>query len=386
MIRHAAIAILPLVLTACNASNGKSADGESDPVQATASDELPFQATEITQFEEPWAMTFLPNGDMLVTEKGGKIFVATQSGTKTPVTGAPEVDYGGQGGLGDIVLSPDFEDTDMVYLSWAEAGSGDTRGAAVGRAKLVKNDAAGTYSLENMEVVWRQDPKVSGKGHYSHRIVFSPDGKYMFIASGDRQKMQPAQDMSGNLGKIVRLFPDGSVPKDNPFYDKGGVTAQIWTLGHRNILGIDFNESGELWAQEMGPAAGDELNLIKKGQNYGWPLVSEGEHYNGDKIPAHSTRPDLAAPKVAWAPVTIAPSGLVFYTADAFPQWKGSAFIGGLKSKALIRISFDGNTAKEAERFDMSDRIREVEQGPDGSLWLLEDGESGKLWKLSPNR
>ena len=380
-------AVISFIMCACTSSNDSMASGENGTA-SSASDISPvdgpaFVKTDLMTFEEPWAMTFLPDGRMLVTERAGKLILATMDGKKIEVSGMPKVDYGGQGGLGDVVLAPDYASSNMVYISWIEAGKGDTRGAVVGRARLAIG-VDGTASLQELEKIWTQSPKVEGRGHYSHRIAFSPDGKYMFIASGERQKMQPAQDMSVNLGKIVRLYPDGSIPKDNPFYDKGGVTAQIWTLGHRNILGIAFDSQGRLWNQEMGPQAGDELNLDVKGSNYGWPIVSEGEHYDGRKIPPHSTRPEFEAPKVAWAPVTIAPSGLMFYSGGNFPQWKGSAFIGGLKSKALIRVSFDGDTAKEAERFDMGTRIREVEQGLDGNIYLLEDGEGANLVRLSP--
>ena len=191
--------------------------------------------------------------------------------------------------------------------------------------------------------------------------------------------------MAANLGKIVRLYPDGSVPKDNPFVDKDGALPEIWSLGHRNILGLAFDSEGRLWNQEMGPKAGDELNLVQRGANYGYPIVSEGDHYDGKKIPNHDTHPEFAAPKVAWVP-TIAPSGLIFYSGDLFPAWKGSAFIGGLASQALIRVSFDGDSAKEAERFLMGSRIREVEQGPDGAIYVLEDGKGAKLLKLTPTK
>ena len=382
MTRYASAALLPLILVACTASNGNTANGENS-TSISPVDGSVFTQNEIATFNEPWAMTFMPDGNMLVTEKAGKLFIVTQGGGKSEVMGVPNVDYGGQGGFGDVVLAPDFADSKMIYLSWVEAGEGNTRGAVVGRAKLGIG-ADGKASLQGLETVWTQYPKVKGKGHYSHRIIFSPDGKYMYIASGERQKFDPAQDMKANLGKIVRLYPDGSVPEDNPFYDQGGVTAQIWSLGHRNILGMAFDSEGRLWNQEMGPKAGDELNLVKKGANYGYPIVSEGVHYNGEPIPDHDTRPEFAAPAVAWAEVTIAPSGLIRYTGDKFPAWKDSFFIGGLKSKALIRVTYKGETAQEAERFDMGERIREVEQGPDGNIWVLQDGEGAKLLKLTP--
>ncbi len=374
------------VLAACTSGDDAQANGgASEEAQALADispvDRKPFEKTAIARFDEPWAMTFLPDGRMLVTEKAGKLFIVDGEGNKTEVGNVPQVDYGGQGGFGDVVLAPDFETSGKVYLSWVEAGDNNTRGAVVGIADL--DVTAEAPALQNLTTVWTQTPKTTGRGHYSHRIVFSPDGKYMFIGSGERQKFDPSQDMTGNLGKIVRLFPDGSVPEDNPFVGEEGALPEIWSLGHRNILGMAFDEQGRLWNQEMGPAHGDELNLVKRGANYGYPIVSNGDHYDGREIPDHDTRPEFEAPKTWWAQ-TIAPAGLIFYTGDKFPAWQGSAFIGGLASQALIRISFDGENAEEAERFSMGERIREVEQGPEGNIWLLEDGEGGQLLKLTP--
>ncbi len=352
---------------------------------ATSNDESwPFEATPVAKLDQPWAMTFLPDGRMLVTEKRGQLRIVTQAGEiSAPVPGVPEVDYGGQGGLGDIVLHPDFANTGSVYLSYAEAGDGDTRGAAVARATLTLHDD-GSGELSDMAVIWRQDPKVTGRGHYGHRIAFSADG-YLFISSGERQHFDPAQDMQMNLGKIIRLHDDGSVPADNPFAGQGGVTAQIWSLGHRNPLGLAFDPEGRLWNQEMGPRHGDELNLVIRGENYGYPIVSNGDHYSGEEIPDHDTRPEFAAPKAYWVPA-ISPAGLMFYTGDMFPAWQGNAFIGGLSSKALVRVEFDGTVAREAERFEMGKRIREEEQGPDGAIWIIEDeeGGGGRLLKLTP--
>ncbi len=344
----------------------------------------PFEAKEITRFAEPWAMSFLPDGRLLVTEMAGKLVVYdVKADTRGEVTGVPKVVHGGQGGFGDVVLHPGFAQNGWVYLSYAEAGDGG-QGAVVARAKLVL-DAQGGGTLDGLEVIWRQVPKVSGQGHYGHRIAFGDDG-LLWITSSDRQKFDPAQDMASNMGKIIRLRDDGSVPADNPFASQGGVAAQVWSLGHRNPLGIAFGEGGRLWVHEMGPEGGDELNLIEKGANYGYPIVSNGNHYGGKPIPDHATRPEFRAPAITWTPV-ISPAGFVIYSGDRYPGWTGSGLIGGLSSQALVRVTFDGDTAREAERYDMGTRIREIEQGPDGTVWLLEDGRrggQGRLLRLDP--
>jgi aldose sugar dehydrogenase len=369
-----------LLLAACSASNGSDA-----AAQPASSARRPFTARAIATFDEPWAMTFLPGGGprALITERKGKLkLLWSDVGRVGDVAGAPAVDYGGQGGLGDVVLHPDFNRNQLVYLSWVEAGDGSNRGAVVGRARLVMEPGKGVR-LDGLQVIWRQTPKLSGRGHYGHRIAFGPDRK-LYISNGERQEFTPAQDMGGTLGKIVRLNDDGSVPPDNPFASRGGVAAQIWTLGHRNPLGLAFDGKGRLWDVEMGPKGGDELNLLLRGRNYGYPIVSNGDHYDGKDIPDHPTRPEFEAPKVWWTPV-ISPGDMIHYSGSAFPQWKGDILIAGLSSKALIRVDVDGDKAREAERWDMGQRIREVEQGPDGSIYLLEDGPNGRLLKLSPS-
>ncbi|WP_462383696.1 PQQ-dependent sugar dehydrogenase [Pseudomonas sp. Marseille-QA0892] len=345
-------------------------------------DQWPFKATPRATLSEPWAMTFLPDGTALVTEKRGALkHVNVKTGQLHDITGVPKVAYGGQGGLGDVILHPDYANNQTIYLSFAEQGEGDTRGAAVARAKLtLKSDGGG--ALSDVQTIWRQTPKVTGSGHYGHRLAFGPDGK-LWISSGERQKFSPAQDMSGNLGKILRLNDDGSVPTDNPFADQGGVAAQVWSLGHRNPLGIAFDSQGRLWEQEMGPRGGDELNLIERGGNYGYPEVSDGDHYDGRPIPDHATRPEFIAPKVAWNPA-ISPAGLMIYNGDRFPDWKGNAFLGGLSQEGLVRVTLNGEDAKEVARYAMNTRIREVEEGPGGSIWLLEDGSKGRLLELEP--
>ncbi|HYG47182.1 MAG TPA: PQQ-dependent sugar dehydrogenase [Allosphingosinicella sp.] len=374
---------IPLLLLAACSAGGEAA--ESGAAQANSSGARPFQVRPIAAFDEPWAMAFLPGPGprALITEKKGKLkLLWSDVGRVGDVAGAPEVDYGGQGGFGDVVLHPRFAENRLVYLSWVEAGPGDNRGAVVGRARFVED--GNRPRLEGLRVIWRQTPKLSGRGHYGHRVAFGPDGK-LYVSNGDRQEFTPAQDMSGTLGKIVRLNDDGTVPADNPFASRGGATAQIWSLGHRNPLGIAFDGSGRLWDIEMGPKGGDELNLVERGKNYGYPIVSNGDHYDGKDIPDHPTRPEFEAPKVSWTPV-ISPGNMIFYSGSAFPAWRGDILVAGLSSKALIRVDVNGAGAREVERWDMGKRIREVEQGPGGSVWLLEDGEGGRLLKLTPAR
>jgi len=333
-------------------------------------------------FDEPWAMTFVPAGDLLITEKNGTLLlVDTKEGSRKKVKGVPRVAYGGQGGLGDIILHPQYTQKHWIYLSYAQQGASGKRGAVVARALF--RPGAAEPELKNLEVIWRQTPKVRGSGHYSHRLAFSPDG-YLFITSGDRQKQTPAQNWEQDLGKVIRLNSDGSVPPDNPFQDKGERAKSFWTLGHRNLLGIAFDPQGQLWTHEMGPRHGDEFNLIVAGDNYGWPIVSWGDHYSGIPIPDHDTRPEFNAPEVYWVP-TVAPSGLIIYSGSMFPEWRGNALIGGLRSRSLLRLRIDGDQAEEVERFTMGKRIREVEQGPEGAIWVLEDEKGGRLLRLTPS-
>ena len=342
----------------------------------------------ISSFSEPWSMSFINDEMMLVASKGGKLWLVYSSGQKLLVSGVPEVSVGGQGGLGDVVAHPNFQQNRLIYFSYVESdlNSQNFKGAVVARAKI---EIAENPILINIERIWSQSPKVKGAGHFSHKIAFGPIGSQqegkLFITSGDRQARLPAQDFGSALGKIIRLNEDGSVPVDNPFQGEGELARSFWTLGHRNALGISFDEDGRLWCHEMGPRHGDELNLIKRGKNYGWPIVSEGNHYDGRVIPNHNTRVDFEAPIAFWVP-TIAPSGLIFYSGDEFKEWNGNAFVGGLKSRALIRIEIVGSIATEVERFEWGSRVREVEQGPDGSMWVLEDAPSGRLIKFTKPR
>jgi aldose sugar dehydrogenase len=376
-VRHIALAALPLALLACSADNAESQN-------AAAADAKPFKTSVIADFDSPWAMTFLPDGRALVTEKEGEILLFDpRNGTKIPVAGIPKIDSAGQGGLMDVVLAPGFAQDRKVYFSFSESGSG---GKGVVLATGTFNQASdGTARLEGVRTIFRATPYVEGDGHYSGRIAFSPGGRHLFFTNGERQKFDPAQDPKSTLGKVLRLNLDGTPAAGNPLAAKGFHPA-IWSYGHRNLLGIAFDKDGRLWEQEMGPRGGDEVNLIKPALNYGYPRVSNGDHYDGKLIPDHSPHDGFEAPKVWWNPA-ISPAGLLYYSGDMFPQWKNSLFIGGLSSQALVRVKLDGENASKADQWDMGARIREVEQGPDGALWLLEDGgqgSQGRLLKLTP--
>lgn len=338
-----------------------------------------FASTELGTYAEPWAMAMAPGSRQLfITEKAGTVkMIDLATGKLGSVSGAPTVDYGGQGGLGDIAFLPSQSGPGIkertIYLSWVEAGPDDTRGAAVGRGTLTCA-AADQCQIAGLEVIWRQVPKVTGRGHFSHRLAFSPDGKYLFIASGERQKMQPAQDPASDLGKVIRLPIDAAGKPAGP--------AERYSMGHRNILGLAFAPDGRLWDLEHGPAGGDELNLVKQGANYGWPVVSEGRHYDGTFIPHHDTRPDFAAPALYWNPV-IAPGGMIFYSGKMWPEWKGQLLIGAMSPTAVVRVKINGDTASEEARYPMPKRIRAIAEDSDGSLLVLEDKAGGRLLRLT---
>ncbi len=358
-----------------------------------AAGELPFSVEVVADFDEPWAVEMLPDGRLLVTEKKGNVFIVKPDGTRSqPVSGLPDADYGGQGGMGDVALHPDYADNGMVYFSYAESGVGGTRGAAVARGVL--DSDAERPKLDKVEVIWRQYPKVLGRGHFGHRLLFD-DAGYLWITSGDRQKFTPAQDMQANLGKMLRLNADGTVPDDNPFVnyladnplvDDEAVYGEIWSLGHRNPLGVALDLDGRLWEIEMGPAGGDELNLIERGANYGYPTVSNGKHYDGREMPDHDTRPEFAAPAASWTPV-ISPGDMIVYGGKLFPTWRGNALVAGLSSEAIVRVELGEKEAKEVERYPMGARIRSLAEDPSGAIWVLEDerkGSKGRLLKLTP--
>jgi len=368
-------AALLLGLTACGGSPSATAQ------ESGATRGRPFSVTPVADFDTPWAMTFLPGsgvpvtGMALITERDGRLWlVDATNGNKQAVSGAPSVAVAGQGGLGDVVASPDFAGKRRVYLSFAEAGANGTSGAALGYGTLELGE--GAPRLTNFRVIWRQAPKVAGNGHFSHRIAFARDGT-IFLSSGDRQKMTPAQDRNTDLGKIIHLTAEGQ-PIGGRFY----------TLGHRNSLGLAFDGEGRIWNVEMGPRGGDELNLIEQGKNYGWPEASYGSHYEGADIPDDHAGKGFAEPKLWWTP-SISPAGLIIYSGDLFPDWKGDALFGALSGQALLRADLDGTSARKADQWDMGARIREVEQGPRGEVYLLEDGgrgSAGRLLRLEPLR
>ncbi|MCC6920059.1 MAG: PQQ-dependent sugar dehydrogenase [Alphaproteobacteria bacterium] len=354
----------------------------------------------LADLDSPWGMAFLPDGRLLISEKPGDLRIFAGGKMGPSLGGMPKVEDQGQGGLLDVTVDPDFANNQLVYFYFVEAADpqpdnasdpwdkrlgtqsepdNTLKGGAVARGRL-EGDA-----LSEVTVIWRQEPKQIGRGHFGGRLVFAPDGK-LFITSGDRQRFDPAQDPNANLGKVVRINPDGSLPADNPFAKQGG-RGDIYSMGHRNPLGAAINPaSGKLWIDEMGPKGGDEINIIAPGKNYGWPIVSNGSNYDDTDIPDHDTRPEFQAPLTSWNPV-ISPSGLVFYTGDMFPDWKGSALIGGLSSTAIIRVSLDGEKVTGEERITTGKRIRDLEQAPDGALMVLVDGESGgALWRLTPAR
>lgn len=376
-------------------------------------DSLPFAMTTVTTLKLPWRLAFLPDGRMLITEKAGPVWLVSQQGQKILVANTPPVYFQGQNGMLGVFVSPHYATDHSIYLTYAEPGDYGG-GLALARAKLHASETSA--SLENFKVLWRQMPKGKG-GQEGAQVAFSPDGKYLFLTVGERQRFTPAQDPNQPEGKILRLTLDGKPARGNPNYGKTGsktiplidpakdteaaktapvvstytfpgrnlTPAETWSSGHRTPYGLAFSPTGELWEVEHGPFGGDELNLIEPGKNYGWPLVSYGKNYNGVPIPNPDTRPDLTKPVIYWVPV-IAPGNLMFYRGkQTFPQWDGNGFISGLGSMTLNRIIFDGHGgAKPAERWSVGHRLRDVEEGPDGSLWMLEDSSPGALIHVTP--
>ncbi|THH40687.1 PQQ-dependent sugar dehydrogenase [Neolewinella litorea] len=332
--------------------------------------------TLIDSLDHPWGMAFLPDGRMLVTERPGRLRIVQPDTTLSePVAGTPEVLNWGQGGLLDVVLDPDFANNQYIYLSFAEPAGDSLASSAFGRGRWVDD------RIEDFEVLFSQEPKLKGPNHYGGRLVFADDGT-LFFTLGERFQFDPAQDLSNHLGTVVRLNADGSIPDDNPFVDRDGAQAAIYSYGHRNIeAGAIDPATGKLWLAEMGPLGGDEFNAVAAGNNYGWPVVSWGDNYDGTEIPDPTTRPEFADAAIHWTP-TISPSGMVFYSGDLFPEWRGSALIGGLTASGIVRVSVDGDTAQEVERIPLVVRVREVAEAPDGSIYVLTDAAAGKLLHL----
>jgi aldose sugar dehydrogenase len=374
--------------------------------------DLPFTMTQVTTFDLPWRLAFLPDGRMLVTEKVGRLILVTQAGAKTEVGGVPPVYFQGQNGMLGVFLSPHYATDKNIYLTYVEPGDYGG-GLAMARAQLAFN--GDRVRLDHFEMLWRQMPRGKG-GQPGGQIAFSPDGNYLFLTVGERQRMTPAQDPSQPEGKILRLTLDGKPAPGNPFAGKTGAStiplidppadteaaktapvvstytfpgpnltpSETWTSGHRTPYGLAFGPDGRLWEAEHGPKGGDELNLIEPGKNYGWPLVSYATNYNGVPIASPDSRPDLTKPVIYWTPV-ITPGNLMFYKGAMFPQWNGSALLSGLETMTLNRIVFDGKGgAKPAERWSVGHRIRDVEEGPDGALWMLEDANPGALFHVTP--
>lgn len=384
-----------LMLAGCGGGSNNSAPPPPPPRPIAS-----VQSTPITSFAAPWSMVFLPDGRLLVTERvygggvPGNLWLVTQGGVTAPIAGLPT-----NVGMLDVVLHPAFGLNHTIYLSFIEPGgpneprvgrgAGDPTlnpaGLAVATATLTLGSDGGAQ-LSDVKVIWRQVPKIvsfPGSGEPGGRMTFSPDGKYLFVAAGDRQEFEPVQQLDNTLGKVVRLYPDGTPPSDNPFVGKTGALPEIWTLGHRNPYGLAFDANGVLWENENGPKGGDELNLIQPGLNYGWPSVSYGSAYTGEKYPEPMPGDGFAPAAVVWTPA-IAPSGMIFYSGNLFAAWRGDAVITGLVSKALVRVHFTGSTAAEVQRIDMGARMRAILQAPDGAIWALEDAPTGRLLKLAP--
>jgi glucose/arabinose dehydrogenase len=401
IIRLATIAALILALAPQAHAQATAAAAPPDTVASSAGN---LRIERLATLEQPWGMALLPDGRLLVTEKPGRLRVWANGRLSEPVQGVPKVVYrapSDQGGLLDVEIDPDFARNGLVYLSYVEgaeqpppglAETGDMRfgefldmtdnvlrGGAVARGRLEGNQ------LRDVQVIWRQVPKTVGRGHFGHRLVFAPDGK-LFITSGERMRFDPAQSLASNLGKVVRVNADGSVPNDNPFVGREGARGDIWSYGHRNILAAAVDPaSGRLWVFEMGPLGGDELNLVERGKNYGWPFVSNGDNYSGPMIPDHPTRKEFQGPVRTWTPV-ISPSGAVFYTGSLFQAWRGSVLVGGLSSQSIIRLTFDGERVANEERVFMQRRIRDLLQAPDGAILAIVDDKSGDLLRITPRR
>jgi glucose/arabinose dehydrogenase len=337
--------------------------------------------TIATGLVHPWAVALLPGGRFLVTERPGRLRIIGPDGRiGEPLAGVPAVYARGQGGLLDVALDPHFEENHRIFFSFAEPGPGSTAGTAVGRATL------GDHGLTDVTIIYRQEPKVPGGGHFGSRLVFATDGS-LFITQGERfDYREQAQDLGGLFGKIVRVGPDGSIPPDNPFVGRAGVRPEIWSYGHRNIQAAALDPAtGQLWTVEHGAAGGDELNHPEAGKNYGWPVITYGRDYNGRPIGIGAVKEGMEQPVYYWDPV-IAPSGMTFYSGKAFPGWKGSILVGGLASQALVRLVLEQGRVSREERYlgELRQRVRDVQEGPEGFLYIVTDEDPGSLLRLRP--
>lgn len=373
-----AVALVAAALSLSAPLSAQPTDGKQ--VESLLTPEFAISVENVVGgLDHPWGMTFLPDGRILVTERNtGDLRIVEIDGSLTgPVEGTPQTFTQGQGGLLDIVLDPDFADNGYVYLSYAKPGPDGSATTALGRGRWADD------RIEGFEDIFVQEPFVTGPNHFGNRIAFGPEG-HVFLALGERFKFDPAQDLSSHLGKVVRINPDGSIPADNPFVDDPEAKDEIWSYGHRNVEAAAIHpETGNLWIAEMGPLGGDELNRPEAGRNYGWPIVSWGINYDGSEIPDPPTRPEFADAVKHWSPV-ISPSGMIVYTGSAFPEWNGSVFIGSLSGHQLVRLELDGDAVADEERLPLGTRIRDVEQGPDGLIYVLTDEDDGNVWRLKP--
>ena len=377
MLKHSILIATLLAL----AHHAVAADAPRSPTPKSQRDV--FNVTTVaTGIERGWGFAFLPDNRLLVTERPGRMrIVGTDGSLSAPLQGLPNIAVGGQGGLLDVTLSPDFANDQLVYFSFAEAGEGGV-GTAVARGRLASS------ALENVQVIWRQQPKVDGGNHFGSRIVFRGDGT-LFITMGDRYShREKVQNLSTTVGKVVRINADGSMPRDNPFVDRAGARPEIWSYGHRNIQAAALHpQTRELWTVEHGARGGDELNNPQAGRNYGWPVITYGVDYSGEKIGEGTAKPGMEQPVYYWDPV-IAPAGAVFYTGQAFSEWQGDLFVGSMNPGGLVRLDMDNGRVRQETRYlgELHERIRDVQQGSDGLLYVLTDESRGRLLKLAPKK